>query len=281
MRAPPEREITPFITGERVHSIKMNCFIEKTENNVSEEDAQYSEENEKMLWMREARIRTFMQLELEACQQEIVWVIRCHNCEALNRPQEEYRAKPLPLTPNYIDNLHSRLIKVQQGVWPPTLKMILETRYNLPPPTTLPRTVQPDDVMRGHQDGENRPQERPRASEEKEEVVVNGTPSMDEGGDFISQIEVKTDHEPTQLADRHSKLAILRQQRTTAKSTDWGGDYPIQADFAENTNYTVTAARVAAREEAAIGKHRQGTASTDENKQYDPGGTGGDPLIST
>ena len=39
--------------------------------------------------------------------------------------------------------------------------------------------------------------------------------------------------------------------------------------------------RVAAREEAAIGKHRQGTASTDENKQYDPGGTGGDPLIST
>ena len=198
----------------------MNCFIEKTGNNVSEEDAQYSEEYEKMLWMREARIRTFIRLELEACQEEMVWMIRCHNCEALNRPQEDYLARPLPLPPNYIDNLHSRFIKVQQGVLPPTLEMIVKTRYNLPPPTTSPRTVQPDDMMRGHRDGENSSQERPRASEEKEEVVVNGTPSKNEGGGFISQIEVETDHEPTQLADRHSELAILRQQGTIAKSTD-------------------------------------------------------------
>ena len=258
----------------------MNCFIEKNENNISEEDAQYSEEYEKMLWMRETGIRTLMQLGLEACQEEIVWMIGCHNCEALNRPQAEYPARPLPIPPNYIDNLHSRLINVQQGVLPPTLKMILKTRYNLPPRTTSPRTVQPDDVMRGHRDGENSPQERPRASEEKEEVLANAPPSTNEGEDFISQIEVETDNEPTQLADRHSELAILRQQGTTAKSTDWGGDYPTQADFAENTDNTVTAARVTAREEAAIGKHRQGTASTDENKQYDPGGTGEDPLIS-
>ena len=159
--------------------------------------------------------------------------------------------------------------------------MILKTRYNLPPPTTSPRTVQPDDVMRGHRYGENSPQERPRASEEKEEVVVNGPPSTNEGGDFISQTEVETDHEPTQLADRHSELAILRQQGgTTAKNTDWGGDFPIQADFVESMNNAVTAARVAAHEGAAIGKHRQGAASTDENKQYDPGGTNDDPLIS-
>ena len=58
------------------------------------------------------------------------------------------------------------------------------------------------------------------------------------------------------------------------------GDYPIQADFVENTNKAVTAARVAVHEEAAIGKHRQGTASTDENKHYDPGWTSEDPLIS-
>ena len=252
----------------------MNCFIEKTENNISEEDAQYSEEYKKMLWMREARIK------LEACQEEIVWMIKYHNCGALNRPQEEYPARPLPIPPTYIDNLHSILIKVQQGVLPPTLKMILKTRYNLPTPTTSPRTVQPDDVMRGHRNGENSPQERPRASEEKEEVVVNGTPSTDERGVFFSQAKVETDSEPLQLAGRHFELMIFRQQKgTTAKSTDWAGDYPIQADSAVNTN-TVTAARVAAREEAAIGKQRQGTASTDENKQYDPGGTGDDPLIS-
>ena len=235
----------------------MNCFTEKTGNNISEEDAQYSEEYEKMLWMREARIRTFMQLELEACQEEIVWMITCHNCEALTRPLEEYPARPLPLPPNYIDNLHSRLIKVQQGVLPPTPKMILKTRYNLPPPTTSPRTVHPNDVMRGHRDGENSPQERPRASEEKEEVVVNGTPSTNEEGYFISQTKVEIDHEPSKLADRHFDLVIFRQQQgTTAKSTDWGGDYPIQAEFAENTNAVTAAARVAAREETAIGKHR-------------------------
>ena len=228
----------------------MNCFTGKTGNNFSEEDAQYSEEYEKMLWMREAMIKTFMQLELEACQEEIAWMITCHNCEALNRPLEEYPARPLPIPPNYIDNLHSRLIKVQQGVLPPTLKMIMKTHYNLPPPTT-PRTVHPDDVMMGHRDGENSPQERLRASEEKEEVVVNGTPSTNEGEDFISQIEVETDQEPTQLADRHSELAILRQQGTTAKITDWGRDYPIQADFVENTNNAVTAVRVADHEEAA------------------------------
>ena len=104
--------------------------------------------------------------------------------------------------------------------------MIMKTRYNLPPPTT-PRTVHPDDVMRGHRDGENSPQERPQASEEKEEVVVNGTPSTDEGRDFISQIEVETDQEPTQLADHHSELAILRLQGTTAKSTDWRETAPF------------------------------------------------------
>ena len=63
------------------------------------------------------------------------------------------------------------------------------------------------------------------------------------------------------------------------KSTDWGGNYPVQADFAENTS-TATAAQVIAREEAANGQYRQGTASTDKNKQYDPGGTGDDPLFS-
>ena len=157
--------------------------------------------------------------------------------------------------------------------------MIMKAHYNLSPPTT-PRTVHPDDVMRGHRDGENSPQERPQASEEKEDVVVNGTPSTNEGEDSISQTKVEADHEPLQLADRHFKLVIFRQQKgTTTKSTYWGGDYPIQADFVGNTN-AVTAARVAAHEEAAICKHRQETASIDENKQFDPGGTSNDPLIS-
>ena len=82
----------------------------------------------KMMRTREARIRTFMQLELEACLEEVNWMIICHNCEALNCPQEEYPARLLPTPPpSYIDNLQSRLIKVRKGIFPASLKMILKT----------------------------------------------------------------------------------------------------------------------------------------------------------
>ena len=187
-----------------------------------------------MVWMREAKIRTFMQLELEACLEEINWIKTCHNCEAFNCPQEEYPARPLPIPPDHIDNLQSRLIKVKKGIFLPTLKMTIKTYYH-PPARPAPKTsttVQPDDVMGGHRDGENSPQERPRASEEKENVVVDGTSTTDEGGGFISQTEVETDNEPSQLADRHFELAIFRQQ-TTAKSTDWEGDYPFKQTLRE------------------------------------------------
>ena len=109
---------------------------------------------------REARIRTFMQLELEACFEELNWMIRCHNCEALNCPQEEYPARPPPIPPpNYIDNLQSILIKVQKGIFPPSLKTILKAYYHLPVRRPAPKTsVQPDDVVGGHRAGENSPQ---------------------------------------------------------------------------------------------------------------------------
>ena len=98
--------------------------------------------------------------------------------------------------------------------------------------------------------------ERPQASEEDENVVTDGTSSTDQGGDFAFRIEVGMDHEASQVAARHFELAMFRQQGTTATSTDWGGDYPIQADFGGNP--TATAARVAAREEAAISRQQRG-----------------------
>ena len=85
------------------------------------------------MWMRETRIRTFMQLEIEACLQEINWMIRCHNCEVLNCLQEEYPARSLGIPPDFIDSLQIRLIKVKKGTLPPTLKMILKIHYHLPP----------------------------------------------------------------------------------------------------------------------------------------------------
>ena len=87
-------------------------------------------------------------------------MIRCHNCEALNCPQGEYPARLLlTLPPNYVDNLQSRLIKVQKKILPPSLKMILKTYYHLPVRRpALKTSVQPDDVIGGHQAGENSPQ---------------------------------------------------------------------------------------------------------------------------
>ena len=85
----------------------------------------------KMMQAREDRIRTFMQLELEACLEEVSWSIRCYNCEVLGCPQEEYPARLLPtLTPNFEDNLQNRLIMAQKGIFLASLKMILKSNIN-------------------------------------------------------------------------------------------------------------------------------------------------------
>ena len=87
-------------------------------------------------------------------------MIRCHNCEALSCPQEEYPVRLLSThPPTYIDNLQSRLIKAQKGIFPASLKMIVKLNYHLPvlhypaPETSL----QPDDVMGEHRARENSP----------------------------------------------------------------------------------------------------------------------------
>ena len=111
----------------------------------------------KTMRAREDRIRTFMQLELEACLEEVSWSIRYYNCEVLGCPQEEYPARLLPtLPPNYEDNLQSRLIMAQKGIFPASLKMILKSEYQLPVLRLVPEiSVQPDLVIREHRAGEN------------------------------------------------------------------------------------------------------------------------------
>ena len=111
-----------------------------------------------MMRTREARIRTFMQLELEACLEEVNWMIRCHKCDALNCLQEKYPARLLPTPPpSYIDNLQSRLIKVRKGIFLASLKIILKTNYPLPVRRSAPETsVQPDGVIGEHRAEENR-----------------------------------------------------------------------------------------------------------------------------
>ena len=110
----------------------------------------------KMIRAREERMRTFMQLELEACLEEASWMLRYHNCEVLDCPQEEYPARLLPTPlPSYIDNLQSRLIRARKGVFPVSLKMILKTKYQPSVQRPVPKTsVQPDGMIGEHRAGE-------------------------------------------------------------------------------------------------------------------------------
>ena len=111
-----------------------------------------------MIRAREDRIRTFMQLELEACLEEVRWSIRCYNCEVLGCPQEECPARLLPtLPPSYEDNLQIRLIRAQKGIFPASLKMILKSEYQLPVlhPAVPEISVQPNNVIGEHRAGEN------------------------------------------------------------------------------------------------------------------------------
>ena len=108
-----------------------------------------------MVRAREDRIRTFMQLELEACLEEVCWPIRCYNCEVLGCPQEEYPARLLPiLPPNYEDNLQNRPRRAQKGIFPTSLKMILESQYQLPVLRSVSQvSVQPESVIGEHRAG--------------------------------------------------------------------------------------------------------------------------------
>ena len=85
----------------------------------------------KMVRAREDRIRTFMQLELEACLKEVRWSITCYNCEVLGCPQEETRRGCcLPSPPDYEVNLTNRLRAAQKGILPASLRMILNSEYS-------------------------------------------------------------------------------------------------------------------------------------------------------
>ena len=111
----------------------------------------------KMVRAREDRISTFMQLELEACLQEVCWTIRGYNCEILGCPKEEYPARLLPtLPPNYEDNLQNRLRRAQKGIFPASLKMILNSEYQLPVLRSVSQvSVQPDNVIGEHRAGQH------------------------------------------------------------------------------------------------------------------------------
>ena len=133
--------------------------------------------------------------------------------------------------------------------------------------------VEPDDMTGKHRDEENNPLKRQQASEEKDNVFAGGTSHVDQMGVCFFQAEIGKHRQTSQVTARQFvRLPIDRQQRKLiARSTERGGDYPIQADVGRNPRTTTV--RVAALEEAAIGGCQRGTTSTEQNNQFDPGGS--------
>ena len=173
---------TPFQTVKEDYGFKMSFFEQGDDamnSDVSGDDAHYcSAENWEMAWMRETRITIFIQIELKAYWEELDGLTRCHKCAAYNCAEEKYPPRSLPIAPDYIDHLQSRLGKVKKGILPPTVKMIIKTYYHLPPhqapvhpqqqeipscpqeehlKTSL--AVQPDDMTGRHRDGQHNPLE--------------------------------------------------------------------------------------------------------------------------
>ena len=160
----------------------------------------------KMMRAREDIIRTFMQLELEACLEEVSWSIRCYNCEVFGCPQEEYPARLLPtLPPNYEDNLQSRLVMAQKGIFSASLKMILKSEYQLPVLRPVPEiSVQPDSVIGEHRAGENSTSSECDPSPRRAVVVTRSeepetpphSPTIITGlGPEVSQVETQMEDE--------------------------------------------------------------------------------------
>ena len=236
----------------------------------------------KMMPAREDRIRTFMQLELEACLEEVSWLIRCYNCEVLGCSQEEYPARLLPtLPPSNEDNLQSRSIRAQKGIFPASLKMMLKSEYQLPVLRPAPEiSVQPDSVIGEHQAGENSTASECDPSPRRAAVVVrseeSGTPphsravSTGSGpeGEIFS-FEASTD------GFLNSNYTRLEQEYILIQSREEYILLQVQPEVGMDDSNNANTSQAATCEKSArllIGKQQGMKAwSTDQNRQLDRG----------
>ena len=211
-----------------------------------------------------------MQLELEACLEEVSWSIRCYNCEVLGCPQEEYPARFLPtLPPSYEDNVQSRLIRAQKGIFPASLKMILKSEHQLPVLRPVPEmSVQPDSVIGEHRAGENSTASECDPSPRRAAVVTRseepGTPP------HSPTISTGSGPEGEIFSFEASRDVFLRSKCTRLKE---GYIFlQVQPDGMDDSN-NATTSQDTTREESArllIGQQQRMVAwSTDQSKQFD------------
>ena len=240
--------------------------------------------------MREERIRTFMELELGACLEEVSWMLRCHNCEVLDCPQEEYPARLLPTPPpSYIDNLQSRLIQARKGIFPAYLKMILNTKYQLPVQRPPPETpVQADGMIGEHRAGENSPSSECNPSPRRAAVDTGsedpGTPHQSPAistgsGPGASRAETQIEEEifPFETSMDgflRSNFTSMEQECILLQSNVGVNGNRVQPEVGIGDNNDATTQQAAVREEfLSPTEKRQGTTTwaTEQHKRFDRG----------
>ena len=241
----------------------------------------------KMVRAREDRIRTFMQLELEACLEEVSWSIRCYNCEVLGCPQEEYPERLLPtLPPDYEDNLINRLRAAQKGILPASLKMILNSDYQLPVHRSVSQvSVQPDSAT-----GEHRVEQRSTASEcdlsPRHAAVVTRSdkletppksPAISTGlhrPGVSPAFEADSPQTDESLFPFEASTDVFLDKNVTSTKQEEPALLHQDVGVDDNEKETTTTEQAAAREESArptIRQLRTTAWSTQQSKQFDRG----------
>ena len=208
-------------------------------------------------------------------------VDKIYNCEILGCPQEEYPARLLPtLPPSYEDNLQSRLIKAQKGIFPASLKMILKSEYQLHVLRPVPEiSVQPDSVIGEHRAGENSTSSEcdpPRCAAVVTSSEEPGTPphspviSTGSGpeGEIFS-FEASTD------GFLSSNYTSLEQEYILIQPRKEYILLQVQPEVGMDDSNDANTSQAATREESVrllIGKQQGMKAwSTDQNTQFDRG----------
>ena len=206
-------------------------------------------------------------------------LVGCYNCEVLGCPQEEYPARLLPTPPpSYIDNLQSRLIQARNGIYPASLQMILNTKYQLSVQRPAPGTpVQPDDVIGEHRAGENSPSSECDPSPRRAAVTTGsekpGTPlqspaigtGSEEPGASRAPFETSMD------GFLRSNFTSMEQEYILLQSNVGVNDNRVQSEVGMDDDNNATTQQAAVREEFVSPTEKQGTIAwaTEQNKQFD------------
>ena len=213
-----------------------------------------------MVRAREDRIRTFMQLELEACLEEVSWSIRCYNYEVL-----------------------SCLRAAQKGILPASLKMILNSDYQLPVLRSASQvSAQPDSATGEHRVGQHSTASECDLSPRHAAVVTRSekletppkSPAIGTGLDrpgVSPAFEADSPQEESLFSSETSMEAFLNfnfispEQECTFHQPDIGVQYSDAA---------TSKLQAGAREESArptIRQLRTTAWSTQQSKQFDRG----------